>query len=102
MEIIIESPNSEFGEICKNGDLDIKVELRFILILVKLHHMTEIMILQRYGAIGIDKEGRSYWLFGDDRLYREIAIYTKRKQIPKLFDRPYTYELVGLEFLKLP
>ncbi|KAG2182475.1 hypothetical protein INT43_007405 [Umbelopsis isabellina] len=72
MEIIIESPNSEFGEICKNGDLDIK----------------------RYGAIGIDKEGRTYWLFGDDRLYRETAIYTKKKQLPKLFDRPYTYELV--------
>lgn len=51
-------------------------------------------ILQRYGPIGVDNDGRSYWFFGIDRLYREAPFYRVEQQLPSSADRQYTYELV--------
>ncbi|GAB5591519.1 hypothetical protein Unana1_06419 [Umbelopsis nana] len=72
MERVMESPSSEIGELCKQGDPDVK----------------------RYGAIGADSEGRSYWLIGKDRLYREAPLHSVKLEPPTLVNRPHTYELI--------
>ncbi|KAI8581984.1 hypothetical protein K450DRAFT_230230 [Umbelopsis ramanniana AG] len=72
MENVMDNPGSEIGELCRSGDLEFK----------------------RYESIGTDTEGRSYWMFGSERLYREAPLSSVKRKVPTLPNRPHTYELV--------
>ncbi|CAO3677613.1 unnamed protein product [Umbelopsis ramanniana] len=72
MENIMDSPGSDIGELCKSGDMEFK----------------------RYESIGTDTEGRSYWMFGGERLYREAPLSSVKRKVPALPNRPHTYELI--------
>lgn len=95
MERVMESPSSEIGELCKQGDPDVKVTHTANSTQYTPTDRILILALQRYGAIGADSEGRSYWLIGKDRLYREAPLHSVKLEPPTLVNRPHTYELVS-------
>ncbi|KAG2188909.1 hypothetical protein INT44_004049 [Umbelopsis vinacea] len=72
MENIMDNPGSEVGELCRSGDVEFK----------------------RYESIGTDTEGRSYWMFGSERLYREAPLSSVKRKVPTLPNQPHTYELI--------
>ncbi|KAI8080809.1 uncharacterized protein B0P05DRAFT_539685, partial [Gilbertella persicaria] len=50
--------------------------------------------MMRLSPIGTDKQGWTYWYFGDSRLYREIPIPQGKKGIDMLNQTEFTFQLI--------